>query len=253
MEKKVSRSRKKQQQKKRTATHSKKNPYNKKTSSVKKRTSKKSISSKKKGNKKGQPSKIRLKKRKKIKRSLQKKARLKQFLLEIGISLFIMVGLFLLLQSLFFLFPKVSGYGMVGALDEGDRVFLYKRAQINRFDIVCFRQATTNQLTFRRVIGLPGEEVKYEEDELFINQQLVIERFLKQEVAKAKADDHLFTENFHLAELTNSRTLPEGSYFVLGDNRPYAADSRQYGLIEKKDIIGVVKTRIFPLHKMTQF
>lgn len=183
----------------------------------------------------------------------KKKSHLKQLFLEIGVSLFVMVGLFLVLQGFLFSFSKVTGYGMTGTLDEGNIVFVYKKASIKRFDIICFRQPTTKKLMYRRVVGLPNEVVAYEKDELLINGTPTLERYLEKEVVDAAKENHLFTENFHLADSTNVSTLPKNGYFVLGDNRPYAADSRQFGWIEKKDIIGVVKARIFPLHEMTQF
>lgn len=191
--------------------------------------------------------------RKKMNQKRKRSAYRRQFYKEIGISFFLMMSLFFLCQWIFFSFPTVNGYGMTPTLNDGERLFVSKRANIKRFDLIYFKNPVTNQLMIRRVIALPGEEISYEEDQLMINQKLVVERFLSNELKEAKAQERLLTENFSLGSLTDSRALPESTYFVLGDNRHYAADSRQFGWVDEETILGVVKSRIFPLHSMTQF
>lgn len=193
-------------------------------------------------------------KSKKIKRTLKKRRKQRhQFYKEIGVSFFLLILLFFALQWVFFSMPKVDGYGMTTTLDDGDRLFVSKRSAIKRFDLVYFKNPETKQVMIRRVIGLPGEEIAYVNDELMINKAPVVERFLKKEISEAAQEKRRLTEDFTLAGLTGSTLLPKESYFVLGDNRHYAADSRQFGWIEKKDILGVVKARITPFHHMTQF
>lgn len=183
----------------------------------------------------------------------KRKKQRRQFFKEIGVSFFLMLLLFFILKGLFFSMPKVNGYAMTTTLNDGDRLFVRKHVSIKRFDLVYFKQPNTNRVMIRRVIGLPGEEVTYENDQLMINQKLVVERFLKNEINEAAKENRLLTENFTLAELIGSRTLPDKSYFVLGDNRHYASDSRDFGSIDQKDIVGVVKARILPLHHMIQY
>ncbi|WP_375178721.1 signal peptidase I [Enterococcus rotai] len=194
-------------------------------------------------------------KNKKIKRALLKKRKKQrhQFYKEIGVSFFLLLTLFFILQWIFFSMPKVNGYGMTTTLDDGDRLLVSKHAKIKRFDLVYFKQQESKQVMIRRVVGLPGEEIAYDNDQLLINKMPKVERYLKNEINEAMKEKRLLTENFTLAELTGSTTLPKDGYFVLGDNRHYAADSREFGWIEKKDILGVVKARIVPFHHMTQF
>lgn len=190
---------------------------------------------------------------KKKKRALKKRKQRHQFYKEIGVSFFLLMILLLTLQGVFFSVPKISGYGMTTTLDDGDRLFVSKRSTIKRFDLVYFRQPETKQIMVRRVVGLPEEEVGYENDQLLINKKPVVERYLENELKEAAMEKRLLTENFSLAKLTGSTFLPQNSYFVLGDNRHYASDSREFGWIEEKDILGVVKARILPFHHMTQF
>ncbi|WP_430601944.1 signal peptidase I [Enterococcus sp. DIV0724b] len=193
-------------------------------------------------------------KKKKTKRTLKKRKKQRhQFYKEIGVSFFLMLALFFILQELFFSMPSVNGYGMTTTLNDGDRIFVSKRSRIKRFDLVYLKQPDTKQIMVRRVIGLPEEEIVYENDQLLIDKRSVVERFLKNEISEASKEKRLLTEDFTLAALTGVRTLPKDCYFVLGDNRHYAADSREFGWVEKKDILGVVKARIVPFHHMTQF
>lgn len=185
--------------------------------------------------------------------NIRKKERQRQFVKEIVISLSLLLGLLFIVQSILFSFPTVEGYGMTPLLNDGERVIVRKIGTIERFDLVCIREPATKKVMIRRIIGLPEEELTYQEDQLFINQQPVVERYLKNELNEAKAEGRLLTDNFSLGTVTDVSRLPKSSYFVLGDNRHYASDSRNFGLIEKKDILGVVKVRLFPLHQMTQF
>lgn len=183
----------------------------------------------------------------------RKKEKRQQFIKEISISLSVLLGLLFLIQVFFFSFPSVEGYGMTPFLNDGERVIVIKKRPVKRFDLVYIRQPGTQRMLIRRVIGLPEEEIDYREDQLFINQQPVVERFLKNEQSEAKSENRLLTDNFSLGTVTNEHRLPKNGYFVLGDNRHYAADSRNFGWVEKKDVLGVVKVRVFPLHQMTQF
>lgn len=57
------------------------------------------------------------------------------------------------------------------------------------------------------------------------------------------------TKNFSLKDMGYEK-IPEDKYLVLGDNREDSKDSRQIGLISKKDIIGRVSLRVWPLNKI---
>ncbi|EOH98905.1 signal peptidase I [Enterococcus moraviensis ATCC BAA-383] len=183
----------------------------------------------------------------------RKKEKQRQLIKEIIVSLILLVGLLTIVQSLFFTFPTVEGYGMTPLLNDGERVIVRKTKRIERFDLVYIRDPKTKRTMIRRVIGLPEEEIAYQEDQLFVDQKPIIERFLKKELNEAKVEKRLLTDDFSLRTVTDESRLPKDSYFVLGDNRHYAADSRNFGWVEKKDILGVVKVRIAPLHQLKQF
>ncbi len=93
---------------------------------------------------------------------------------------------------------------------------------IKRFDVVVFR-ADNGAILIKRIIGLPGETVRYLDDQLYINGQPVAEPFLKKNIQK----DHEtapYTTNFASQELLNQKKLSKDCYFVLGDNRRMSKD-----------------------------
>ena len=129
----------------------------------------------------------------------------------------------------------VDGASMDNTLKDGQLVFInklvYRINDIKRFDIVVVKNEVNRDKIIKRVIGLPNEKIKYEDNKLYINDEL-IETNLK------FAD----TKDFEV-------TTGDGEYFVLGDNRPVSKDSRYLGNFTKSDIVGRVKFRLFPFSK----
>lgn len=188
----------------------------------------------------------------KLKKKRQKKKQhllLKQLMLTIGISLV----LFSTITYFTIRIPKMDGYSMTTTLTDKDRVFVSKLSTVKRFKLVYFKHPLTKEPLIRRIIGMPGDDLYYKNDELFINDKLTPERFLEKSVATAKQAGFLLTQDFSLTQVINENRIPPGKYFVLGDNRQYSSDSRYFGLIDEKDIIGVVEIRFFPFHTVTRF
>jgi signal peptidase I len=180
-----------------------------------------------------------------------KKKRLKLFMMEIGFTVGVFLGLIFLVYFFTFRIVQTQGYSMTPTLNDRDRLFVSKLGKIEHFDLICIKEAGTNELLVRRVIGLPGDRLEYRADQLYINETEKVERYLTAGIAQN--GEIQFTEDFTLTELTKKNQVPEKNYFVLGDNRPYALDSRHFGWVSEKEIVGVVKFRIFPFHTMTVF
>ena len=128
---------------------------------------------------------------------------------------------------------------MENILKQGDMVVMEKFSTIKRFDVVVF-QLADGTIYIKRVIGLPGETISYENDQLRVNGKIV----------KTDHESLPYTTDFNLDELINQKKLPENSYFVLGDNRRVSKDSRSFGTISQEDILGKARFVYYPLHEI---
>ena len=117
----------------------------------------------------------------------------------------------------------------------------YRFGEPERGDVVVFKAPPTYKDEFiKRVIGLPGEEVMVKEGGIFVNGQKINEPYL---------DSGVITKSGNVTSEGKALTVPEGSYFVLGDNRDHSLDSRSIGFINKSDITGRAWVIYWPLDK----
>lgn len=146
----------------------------------------------------------------------------------------------------FLLIPvPVVGNSMETTLAQNDMVLMERISEVKRFDVVVFR-LSSGTTYIKRVIGMPGDTLRYEDDQLYINDQPVSEPFLKESVKKDKLKNH-FTNDFSLEDLTGETELGPDSYFVMGDNRRNSKDSRSFGAITSSDIIGEARLVYYPV------
>jgi len=152
----------------------------------------------------------------------------------------IALGLFILLASIL-----VGGWGFSGftmtssAMDptfaSGKMVFVSRIAKgIGRGTVVLAQVPGEETQVVRRVVGLPGETLEYRSGELFINGQKVEEKYLGLAASAPAQLDVPAPDNF------GPMTMPEDSYFLMGDNRHFARDSRVFYGVKREAIIGVV-------------
>lgn len=166
---------------------------------------------------------------------------LKAFL--IGIVIFLVIRNFLFTSYL------VSGSSMEPTLHDGDRVIVnrigYLIGDIQRQDVIVFHFSEQEDYV-KRVIGLPGDEIEYINDVLYINGQQVPEEYLEEENPEV-----LYTGTFTLDEITGKNKVPEDKLFVLGDNRDGSTDSRVFGFIDMDQVVGKVSVRYLPFKTFT--
>ena len=131
-----------------------------------------------------------------------------------------------------------------------------------RGDIVVFRfPKDQSQDYIKRVVGLPGDKIYYDviKKELYVNDKKVDQVFVgpykglmdnpkdkglieKKEVIDGR-EHKLMTRNFVSSTPINyvDTVVPEGHYFALGDNRDNSADSRDWGFIPERNLVGEAK------------
>ena len=163
----------------------------------------------------------------------------------------IAIMIVLICHTFLFTPTLVSGESMMPNYQDGNCVIVSKMSEIDRFDTVVFRAPSGDENYVKRVIGLPGDTVEMKNDLLYINGEPHPESYLLKAKKQLKATV-LLTEDFTLKGLTGLSTVPEGYVFVLGDNRLISNDSRYFGYIPMKSIIGVVKFKVWPLKESTE-
>ncbi len=150
---------------------------------------------------------------------------------------YVVIIVFVVFLRVFIVTPvRVDGLSMYPTLEDNEILLLKKYDKsFKRFDIVVLDYK--GEKLVKRVIGLPGENLKFVNNELYINDKVVKESFLKD----------VETEDFDIAEYSD--VIPEGYYFVMGDNRGDSTDSRIFGFVKKDNINGSVSFAMFPFDK----
>lgn len=157
---------------------------------------------------------------------------------------YVIVLIVVILVKTYLIAPiQVNGESMMSTLYNKDIMILnkvnYKFNKIKRFDIVVVRYNDTYLI--KRVIGLPGENIEYKDNKLYIDGKHIKEK---------KLPKNTVTNDFSLKEITGKVKIPKDSYFVMGDNRSNSTDSRVLGPFNKKDIEGNTSLTIFPFNRL---
>lgn len=111
-----------------------------------------------------------------------------------------------------------------------------------RGDVIVFKAPRDKDKDFiKRVIGLPGETVLLKQGDVYINNERFSENVYINSEVKTYGGSFLGEDQ--------SVTVPQNEYFVLGDNRPYSSDSREWGFVKKNEIIGESFFVYWPINK----
>lgn len=152
------------------------------------------------------------------------------------ISILIVVAAVAVLAStLFFPVVQVSGNSMEPTLKNGDVLVLIKTDKVSRGDMCCV--SWQNKTLLKRVIGLPGDQVRIEQDgSVYVNGDPLDESYVE-------------TKSLGICEIEFPYQVPDNKYFILGDQRETSVDSRSVaiGCVGKDQIIGRVIFKVWPL------
>lgn len=160
---------------------------------------------------------------------------IKEWVIPIVVALIIV---FFLNKFVFVLVTVPTG-SMIDTIEPGDKLFVTKlidEEKLERKDIVVFDSKELDKILVKRLIGLPGDKIYIDrEGNVFINDNKLDEDY----AIKSTQPPQEFT-------------VPEDSYFFLGDNRPNSRDARYWDnpFIDKKYIMGKAIFRFFPLTRI---
>jgi signal peptidase I len=129
---------------------------------------------------------------------------------------------------------KVVGVSMVPTLHDSERyllnrwIFYVRSPEPN--DVVVLRDPMDNGFSVKRIVAREGDLVAFKDGHVFINGQRLHEPYLSAGTATF-ASPKLKEQSFNCGP---------GQFFVLGDNRNYSIDSRAYGPVPRKNILGLI-------------
>lgn len=160
-----------------------------------------------------------------------------------------------LIYNFFFSTTTVYNTSMYPTLVEKDMLFMVKKGTIDQGDIVSFKSELTitaadyDGLSFvqkllhkegerknliKRVIAGPNDTIEISSGVVKVNGVVIDEPYISTSTTKS----------------VPLQTIPEGQFFVMGDNRSVSYDSRDLGFVKSEDIIGKVVFRFMPLNKI---
>ena len=124
-------------------------------------------------------------------------------------------------------------------LRAGDSVlatkFAYRFFEPERGDVVLF-EGPDGAPAIKRVVGVGGDTVAVRDGVLFVNGEKTREAYV----------DYNLTDSTFLGRTR----VPEGSFYLMGDNRANSLDSRAYGPVPESDLLGEVSLRVWPLDRI---
>jgi signal peptidase I len=136
---------------------------------------------------------------------------------------------------------RVEGTSMLPMLEDQDRLFINKIAyhvgDIQKGDVIVFEYPRDHSKSYiKRVIALPGDDLRIDHGHVYINGKLLSEPYLPER----------FTDDRSQPELV----LPPNEYWVMGDHRSISSDSRDFGPVDRDLIYGKAAFVYWPMEQI---
>jgi signal peptidase I len=151
------------------------------------------------------------------------------------LALSLMVVLFLFV----FKYVTVDGTSMFDTLDDGDKLIITSLESYGQGDIVVIREAGHEKPLVKRIIALEGQtvDIDFENWTVYVDGKPIDEPYIDK-IAGTRMKSYGFSGHI---------VVEKGTVFVMGDNRNGSTDSRVLGCIDKRNILGKVVFRVYPM------
>lgn len=180
------------------------------------------------------------------------------FLLDSVQTFLIAAAVFLFIYALLFRPFEVKGDSMFPNFHDGEyvitsligfedlQIYHAKFGALKLGDVVVFKAPPATQNTdkdyIKRVIGVPGDTVSLKNGAVYLNGNLL------DESAYLKSDVKTYGQQF--LKDNGSVKVSSDEYFVMGDNRMYSSDSREWGFVTREDVVGGSILVYWPVNQM---
>jgi signal peptidase I len=136
---------------------------------------------------------------------------------------------------------RVEGTSMLPVLEDQDRLFVnkiaYRVGDIHAGDVVVFQYPRDHEKSYiKRVIALPGDRLRIDQGQVFVNGKAIEEKYVPPRYADDKS----------VAEMV----LQANQYYVLGDHRSISSDSREFGPVDRDLIYGKAVFVYWPMEQV---
>ncbi len=161
----------------------------------------------------------------------------------------VLIALVIVIPVRYFLFQPyyVEGASMEPNFSDYQYLLIdeitYRFTEPQRGDVVVLKIPNVHEALIKRVIGLPNETVEVKDQHV----NIVSPSGVRQELNEKYLGDGILTNG------NITTTLGPDMYYVMGDNRPVSMDSRMFGTITKKQIIGRAWLRVWPFSEFQHF
>jgi len=157
----------------------------------------------------------------------------------VALSVFVVIYLFIVQPH------EVKGSSMEPSFQNNEYIITdkisYRFSDPQRGDVIIFKAPLNPDVDYiKRIIGLPGERIKISLGKVYVNGKQLTESYL--------ADNTPIFPGGFMQEGVEVEVM-ENHYFVMGDNRPHSQDSREFGPISRKLIIGKAIFRYWPINE----
>jgi signal peptidase I len=170
-------------------------------------------------------------------------------ILEYVVLAVVAIAVALLIQAFLVKPYRIPSESMEDTLLIGDRVLVdrvsWRFSQPQRGDIVVFHPPFAGPVLIKRIVGMPGDEISLRDGAVYVDGKPLDEPYVRIGDEGGPEPTEPFDNGLPWS-LQEPYTVPDGNYFVMGDNRTDSGDSREFGPVPRGQLVGQAFARYWP-------